>query len=236
MKAKILLVEGKRADRPSFVAGLTRKGYQLTTVPTGARAIAHLEQEKPDMVVINAASMRTSGRRICLSVRKKYRELPIVLILDDHDDENIEKDGIANEILSLPFTLQKLLNRMRPLLPAQQKDLIQVGSLQLDTVHRVAYLGNRQARLTPRLVVLLQALMERPGIVLPREDLFKIVWETDYTGDTRSLDVHVSWLRKALGEDPHNPQMIKTVRGIGYRLDLDEAVPPVINIEKEENP
>jgi DNA-binding response OmpR family regulator len=125
-------------------------------------------------------------------------------------------------ILSLPFTLQKLMNRIRPLLPAEQKDLLQVGGLQLDPIQRWVRIGGRQTSLTPRLVTLLKILMEHPGEVIEREYLFRTVWDTAYTEDTRTLDVHVSWLRRAIEEDPRNPQHIKTIRGVGYRLDMEE--------------
>jgi DNA-binding response OmpR family regulator len=221
MKAKILLVEGKRTDRPSFILGLTRKGYQVDSVLNGSGALEHLRKSKPDLVVINAASMRTSGKRICQSIRQFSRELPVVVIVETQTAESFEKEETANAILVLPFTLQKLLNRIRPLLPAEQKDLIQVGAMQLDTAHRVVRIGVRQARLTPNLVNLLRELMEHAGEVIEREALFRQVWDTEYTEDTRTLDVHISWLRQAIEDDPRNPQYVKTVRGVGYRLDID---------------
>jgi DNA-binding response OmpR family regulator len=221
MKAKILLIEGKRADRPSFVAGLTRKGYQVESVANGSEAMTRLEPFAPDLIIINAASMRTSGKRICQSVRARSHATHIVLITEAHSADNIEKDDLADVTLSLPFTLQKLMNRIRPLLPAEQKDLLTTGLLQLDPVQRWVRIGNRQTSLTPRLVTLLKILMEHPGEVIEREYLFRTVWDTAYTEDTRTLDVHVSWLRRAIEGDPRNPQFIKTIRGIGYRLDMD---------------
>ncbi len=220
MKAKILLIEGKRADQPSFVAGLTRKGYQVESVSSGSEALTRLVPLAPDLIIINAASMRTSGKRICQSIRSKTHSAHIVLITDINHADSIEKEELADAVLSLPFTLQKLMNRIRPLLPADQKDLIQVGMLQLDPVQRWVRIGNRQTSLTPRLVTLLKILMENSGKVIEREYLFRTVWDTAYTEDTRTLDVHVSWLRRAIEEDPRNPQYIKTIRGVGYRLDM----------------
>lgn len=223
MKAKILLIEGKRTDRPSFVTGLTRKGYQVESVPNGAEALKQLESFSPDLIIVNAASMRTSGKRICQSIRSHSRSMPIVLIAEAQNSESIEKEDLADVILSLPFTLQKLMNRIRPLLPAEQKDLLQVGGLQLDPVQRWVRIGNRQTSLTPRLVTLLKILMEHPGEVVERGYLFSTVWDTKYTEDTRTLDVHVSWLRRAIEDDPRNPVYIKTIRGVGYRLDKNDS-------------
>lgn len=222
-KAKILLVEGKRADRPSFAFGLDKKGYQVTTVPNGAAALDRLAEGYPNLVIVDAASMRTSGRRICQSIQKHAAGVPVVLIVSSDDEQN-EKNS-ANVVLALPFTLQKLINRIRPLLPVEAKNVLKAGPFQLDVQQRVARCEDRQTRLTPRLVSLLKILMEHPGDVIERDDLFREVWDTAFTGDTRTLDVHVSWLRQALEVDPRRPQYIKTVRGKGYRLDLNEHSP-----------
>ncbi len=223
MKAKILLIEGKRTDRPSFVTGLTRKGFQVESVPNGAEALVRLDSFSPDLIIVNAASMRTSGKRICQSIRSHSRGLPIVLITEAQNAESIEKEELADVILTLPFTLQKLMNRIRPLLPAEAKDLLQVGGLQLDPVQRWVRIGKRQTSLTPRLVTLLKILMEHPGEVVERGYLFSTVWDTKYTEDTRTLDVHVSWLRRAIEDDPRKPVYIKTIRGVGYRLDMNDS-------------
>jgi DNA-binding response OmpR family regulator len=220
MKTKILLIEGKRTDRPSFFTGLTRKGYQIESVANGTEALARLDPFAPDLIIINAASMRTSGKRMCQSIRAHAHAMHIVLITEAQNVDSIEKEALADVILTLPFTLQKLMNRIRPLLPAEQKDLLEVGGLQLDPVQRWVRIGTRQTSLTPRLVTLLKILMEHPGEVIEREYLFRTAWDTAYTEDTRTLDVHVSWLRRAIEDDPRNPQFIKTIRGVGYRLDM----------------
>lgn len=230
MIAKILLIEGKRNDGPSFVAGLTKKGFQVETVASGSAALTRLQESRPDLVVVNAATMRTSGKRICMSLRQEAPNVPIVLILEANA-EPLEKID-ANVVLNLPFTLQKLLNRIKPLLPTEQKAMLRAGPISLDVDQRWVRCSGRQASLTPRLVILLKILMEQRGVVIEREKLFSMVWDTDYTGDTRTLDVHISWLRQAVEDDPRHPRYIKTVRGVGYRLDVDEPektrpIPPL---------
>jgi DNA-binding response OmpR family regulator len=220
---KILVIEGKRADRPSFVAGLMRKGYQVESVPNGNAALARLNIFHPNLVILDAASMRTSGKRICSSLRAHTHTTPIVLILAPEQTEAADKDTLADVTLSLPFTLQKLVNRIRPLLPADSKDLIQAGPIQLDPAQRWVRVNGRQSSLTPRLVTLLRILMEQPGVVVERDALFRQAWDTHYTEDTRTLDVHISWLRRAVETDYRNPRFIKTIRGVGYRLDLEET-------------
>jgi len=219
---KILVIEGKRADRPSFVAGLMRKGYQVESVPNGSAAVTRLNSFHPNLVILDAASMRTSGKRICASLRAHAQSLPIVLILAPEQAETPDQEPSADVTLTLPFTLQKLVNRIRPLLPANTKDIIQVGPIQLDPTQRWVRIGGRQTSLTPRLVTLLRILMEQPGVVVERDALFRQAWDTHYVEDTRTLDVHISWLRRAVEVDFHNPRFIKTIRGVGYRLDPEE--------------
>ena len=217
-RGRILLIEGKRSDHPSFYTGLSRKGFHVERAATGSDALIALSSSNPQLILLDAASLRSSGRRICQSLIKQAPGIPIVIIFGP-DTPPDEKTG-ANVTLQLPFTLQKLLNRIRGLMPVEEKDAIQVGEMQLDVEHRWVRVGSRQVRLTPRLVVLLKILMDRAGEVIERKELFSQVWDTDYTDDTRTLDVHISWLRQALEEDPRNPEYIKTVRGVGYRLDL----------------
>lgn len=218
-KAIILLIEGKRADRPSFISGLTKKGFQVDSVPNGSVALARLKESMPHVVVVDAVSMRTSGKRICQSLRQHANGVPVVLVVEK-GSENLEKIE-ANIILIEPFTLQKLVNRIRPLVGSEHIHILQAGPLQLNTEQRWVRCQGKQASLTPRQVALLKALIEHAGAVIEREDLFRHVWETEYTGDTRTLDVHISWLRRALEEDPRHPKYIKTVRGLGYRLDVE---------------
>ncbi len=218
MKGRILLVEGKKADRDSFNNGLAEKGFQVDCVASGAAALKFLETNKPALVLIDAVSMRTSGKRICKSIRENANGVPIMLVMDGQNNskENIE----ADVILTQPFTLQKLLNRIKPLLPFEQGNLVSTGPIDLNIENRLVKVFDRQVALTPRLVILLKELMDHVGEVVERKKLFRIVWDTNYTDDTRTLDVHISWLRDILEIDPRHPRYLKTVRGVGYRLDI----------------
>jgi DNA-binding response OmpR family regulator len=214
----LLLIEGKHADHPAFTTALRKKGFVVELVSSGSEALARLADGfAPELVVVNAATLRTSGKRICQSLREKTAGLPILLILNE--DREMGK-VYADAILSLPFTAQKLVNRIRHLLPGDGKDSIHAGPIRLDIEKRMVRCSGKQARLTPRLVHLLKALIEHRGEVVERKALFSQVWETNYTDDTRTLDVHVSWLRQAIEADPDAPQFLKTIRGVGYRLDV----------------
>jgi DNA-binding response OmpR family regulator len=216
--ATLLVIEGKHADYPSFTPALRRKGFVVELVSSGNEALASVSDGfSPDVVVVNAATLRTSGKRICQSLREKASTSPILLILDaDHELQKVE----ADVVLSLPFTAQKLVNRIRHLLPGDGKDSLHAGPVRLDLEKRTVRCLGRQTRLTPRLVRLLKTLIEHKGEVVERKALFSTVWETNYTDDTRTLDVHVSWLRRAIEADPDHPKYLRTVRGVGYRLDV----------------
>ena len=216
--ATIFVVEGKKAERPVFSTQLQKKGFSVLTAQNGSEALARLDEAAPDIVVVNAASLGSTGVRICQSLHEKQDEhLPILLILDD--GKIVEKSA-ADVVLNLPFTVQKLVNRIKPLLPGDGANMIHAGPIRLDLEHRRVRSLGKNARLTPRLATLLQILLQHRGEVIERKELFKKVWDTNYTGDTRTLDVHISWLRRAIELDPDHPKFLHTVRGVGYRLDV----------------
>jgi DNA-binding response OmpR family regulator len=219
MKAKILWVEGKRADSPSFVPVVRKKDYIVDVVSTGSAAVERLPDFNPDLVVVNATSLRSSGKRICCDLRAHLTELPILLLVNtEHPVE--EDDRCASATLLPPFSQRKLTNRISQLLPGDGKMLLHAGPIQLDLDRRRVNCQGHETRLTPRLTQLLQIFMKKPGEVHERDTLFREIWQTEYTADTRSLDVHISWLREAIEENPRKPQLLKTIRGVGYRLDV----------------
>jgi DNA-binding response OmpR family regulator len=215
-KATLLVIEGRHAEIPSFAPDLQKKGFDVVSAQNGSEAVSKLKQADP-IVIVNAPSLRSTGSRICLSLRKKDSKVPIILIVEN--EKSIDKN-LADTILVLPFTVQKLVNRIKALMPGDGNNIVSVGPIRLDLENRRVRSLGKNTRLTPRLIMLLQLLMDKHGEVVEREALFKKVWETNYTGDTRTLDVHISWLRRAIELDPDNPKFLKTIRGIGYRLDV----------------
>ncbi len=216
-KTTLMVIEGRHAEIPSFASDLQKKGFDVVLFQNGGQAVSKLKQINPSLVVINAASLRSTGIRICLSLRKKDSKIPIILILEQ--ERPVDRD-LADSVLSLPFTVQKLVNRLKALMPGDGNNVVSVGPIRLDLEHRRVRSLGKNTKLTPRLITLLQLLMDKHGEVVEREALFKEVWETNYTGDTRTLDVHISWLRRAIELDPDNPKFLKTIRGVGYRLDV----------------
>jgi DNA-binding response OmpR family regulator len=215
--ATLLVIEGRHAEIPSFANDLQKKGFDVVSAQNGSEAISKLKQTSPSLVIINAPSLRSTGIRICLSIRKKDSKIPIILIVEN--EKSVDRD-LADSILELPFTVQKLVNRVKALLPGDGDNVVNIGPIRLDVENRRVRSLGKNTKLTPRLITLLQILMDKHGEVVEREALFKKVWETNYTGDTRTLDVHISWLRRAIELDPDNPKFLKTIRGVGYRLDV----------------
>lgn len=219
MQAKVLWIE---SDPPNeiFIPALRKKGFLVEVVPTGKAALGKIPELCPQVVVINASSLRSNGARICQTIRAASNGLPIVLIANPA--RPVESTSIgANVVMNLPFTARKLVNRIAPMLPREGTESLDVGPISLSLEHNVVECHDNETQLTPRLTHLLRMFLETPGIVLERERLFKEVWNTDYTGDTRTLDVHISWLRRAIEVDPRRPELLKTIRGVGYRLDVE---------------
>lgn len=154
LKPRILLIEGKRTDHPSFAAGLSKKGYLVESVASGSAALIQLDNVVPALIVVDASSMRTSGKRICQALRQKQPDLPLILVIDQNSDPN-DNYG-ADAVLVLPFTMQKLINRIRRLLPITNNGGLEAGPIMLDVTEKRALCGDKQIQLTPRLTTLLR--------------------------------------------------------------------------------
>lgn len=218
MSGAVLWVDAKRVSDASFIPDLREKGLTIESVSTGKAALARLETYKAHVIVVDAESLRTSGLRICQSIfESQDGAVPIILIVNP--DRPVAKDPSIRFMLKQPFTARKIYNRIAALLPSDGTKLMKAGAITLDLERHIVTCGEKEHHLTPRLSNLLRMLMEQPGTVINREELFQQIWSTDYVGDTRTLDVHISWLRKAIEENPRKPHYLKTIRGVGYRLD-----------------
>jgi len=217
-KTRILWAGKRRADIPSFVPDLEAKGYKVTFVTTGKDALQILDKFKPDVMVVDGASMRTTGSRICTSIQAKHPAIPIILI---NSPDNLPNNEIVAAIqLVHPFTIRKLENRIIPFSPGDGEETIKLGSILLDMDRQVIRCNGKEEHVTPRMAELLKMMIKSKGIILDRKKMFSKIWKTDYTEDTRSLDVHINWLRKIIEKDPDNPVLIQTIRGKGYKLDI----------------
>jgi DNA-binding response OmpR family regulator len=220
---KILVIERSGTNEQSFVSPLERKGFEVYSVHTGKTALNLAKKKKPDLIVLDAASMGTSGDRICTQLGDSLNGIPIIHVRSEQHAVGDEKAGPAEVSLDMPFTSRKLINRVHRLLPEAPVDMLGQGPVMLDVDRRVVHAYAKQKRLTPKCAGLLELFLQHPGKTLSRVFLMKRVWKTDYVGDTRTLDVHVRWLREAVERKPARPRHIVTVRGLGYRFEPDPA-------------
>lgn len=214
----ILLIESGRASAPSLAPVLEKKGYRVTVQHRADSALSAAQKNEPDLVVLDAASMQASGARMTRALGAGLNGVPILLVSPKGTDpESITGPDV---VLVHPFTPRKLINRVARLLPGDSRDLMEVGPIRLNLAQRTVRCLGRESRLTPKEARLLEVFLQNPGKLLTRASLIRQVWHTDYTGDTRTLDVHMSWLRRAIEPDPEHPRFLTTIRGVGYRLDL----------------
>jgi DNA-binding response OmpR family regulator len=219
--ADILLIESGRANAPSFAPALEKKGYRLAVYHKIDNALAAAEKKPPDLIILDAASMKTSGTRLCRKARAKLDSTPIILVAPV--DTRPDPGSGASLILVHPFTPRKLLNRVARLLPGDESYTLETGPIKLNLAQCKVRCLKKESRLTPKQAQLLEVFMHNPGRLMTRKKLIRQIWHTDYTGDTRTLDVHMSWLRYAIEPDPKKPRFLKTIRGMGYRLDIPEG-------------
>ena len=210
----ILVVEGRKPTAEHVAPILNDQGYNVVTARTRRDALARVQEEHPAMIVLDSPSLRFSIRRFCDTLRDAALEIPVLMLLPA--GAKIDRSIGARAHLRHPFSAKKLINRVARLLPAPDGEIVQVGDVILNVEQRCVIRGKRESRLTPKQARLLEVLMRHSGKVLPRAFLMKRVWDTDYMGDTRTLDVHIHCVRKAIEENPKSPVYLRTVRRKGY--------------------
>ena len=231
--SRILLCQSPQSKALHLETALTRKGYELVLSSLDLTTAAELKDvpsreqggltNNVQLTIIDVTCGR-EGLPYCLAVQRLFPLTPRILLIDEETEASAECERLTcGNILRMPFTARRVINRVIKLLNHRRSSFLQVGDLALNLQTRCVHRGGTITRLTPKQSMLLQVLMEHAGQTLKRKFLMETVWHTDYMGDTRTLDVHVRWLREKIEDDPSHPRYLRTVRGIGYRL----GVPPV---------
>ncbi len=222
-KQSILLVEGFRIGESSLAYSLQKADFEVELVSTGRQGLEWVQKHTPDLVVYNASSMRSSGTRTCRRLRGVLGSVPIIHCrLEGHA---VDPSILADVYLEQPFTGRKLLNRVRDLMPIDlyKEEIIRYGNILLYRSKRAVDIAEKgEQRLTPKLAQLLEEFLRHPNELVNRSQLMHNVWHTDYIGDTRTLDVHVRWVRECIEENPSNPILLRTVRGKGFILSIPD--------------
>ncbi len=216
MRAKVLLIERSRNNSSSFAASLQRR-YEVAIAHSGKQAIPLARRKHPDVIVLDAISLRTSGDRIVARLRKQLGDVPIIHLRETSKNK---RASMADVVLVPKFTARKIINRIERLVSPPAENILDVGPFSLNLKQRKLVSPKGETTLTPKLARLMWMFLQNPGKTLARETLMRGVWKTAYMGDTRTLYVHVRWLRREIEPDPRKPQYIVTVRGVGYRFQL----------------
>ena len=231
MARTILVVDDEPVLRETLAEALDADGFRVVTAADGREALSRFREHQPDLVVLDLMLPELSGIEVCRIIRAESG-VPIVMLTAKSSelDKVVGLELGADDYVTKPFSLRELSARIRALLRRTEQlaeapsPLVELGVLTVDLAgHRLLRDGER-VPLKPKVFELLAYLLRHPGQVLTREQLLEHVWGYDYAGETRTVDVHVHWLRAQIEADAAAPVYLETVRGVGYvmrRPELD---------------
>ena len=228
----VLVIEDEDNLLEMLRYNLSKEGYGVYVAEDGDLGLSLARQMQPDMVILDIMLPKLDGFEVCRILRRES-DVPI-LILTARSEEIDRVVGLelgADDYVVKPFSIRELMARVRammrrsyrtteaPTIPAVSR-VIRAGDLEMDLTSHVVRLGEEVLDFKPREFDLLALLMSNRGKVYTRHEILDRVWGQDYIGDPRTVDVHIRWLREKVERDPSSPQMIVTIRGVGYRFQL----------------
>jgi DNA-binding response OmpR family regulator len=223
---RILIVD----DEPTLVAtlkyNLEREGYQVLTAADGESGLSLARSNRPDLIVLDLMLPVIDGFEVCRILRREMT-VPILMLTakTDEVDKVVGLELGADDYVTKPFSMRELLARVRALLrraettPAAEAEVLTAADLQVNLRKREASKGGKVLALKPKEYELLVFLLRNRGRAFTREQLLDQIWGYDFVGDTRTVDVHVRWLRQKIEDEPAKPTRLITIRGMGYRFD-----------------
>jgi len=215
-------------DEPTLVAALKynleREGYRVLTAADGGAALDVARSRRPDLLVLDLMLPVMDGLEVCRALR---REMSVPILMLTAKGEEIDKVvGLeigADDYVTKPFGMRELLARVRALLrrvePTAETEVLATGDLEIDLKRREARRDGRPLELKPKELELLLYFVRNRGRAFTREQLLRDVWGYDFLGDSRTVDVHIRWLRQKIEAEPAKPVRLITVRGVGYRFE-----------------
>ncbi len=231
---KVLVVEDEPTLLETLEYNLTRQGYEVCTAADGPTALEVARRERPDLIVLDVMLPGLDGLEVCRILRREMN-VPVLMLtaLDDEVDKVVGLEVGADDYMTKPFSMRELLARVKALLrrvrlireelvaedEAVARERLIFEDLIIDLARREVQRQGKPLHLKPKEYELLVFLARHQGIVLSRDLILERVWGWDYGGGSRTVDVHVRWLRKRIEPDPAHPIRIVTVRGVGYRFD-----------------
>ncbi len=225
MARTILVVDDEPTLLATLAENLGEDGFRVVTAADGREALVRFRADRPDLVVLDLMLPELSGLEVCRIIRQES-SVPVLMLTarTGELDTVVGLEVGADDYVTKPFSLRELQARIRALLRRSEQQspatapLIDLGNVQVDLAgHRVLRQGV-ELPLKPKAFELLAFLVANPGQVFTRDQLLERVWGYDYAGETRTVDVHVHWLRSAIEADPGRPELLRTVRGVGYVL------------------
>jgi len=224
--ARILIVEDEESLADSVRYNLEREGYAVTVASDGRRALERFRSDPPALVILDLMLPEVSGLDVCKAIRAES-EIPIIIVTakDAEADKVTGLELGADDYVTKPFSVRELISRVRANLrrsrmraEALTDDVLTGGQVEMDVARHEIRVGGDAVAFPPKEFELLEAFLRRKGRLLTRDFLIEEVWGHDYFGDTKTLDVHVKRVRRKIEGDPHKPQHLLTVRGLGYKF------------------
>ena len=226
-ETSILIVDDEPALREALTYSLSREGYAVSSAATSAEAFAKIERRMPNFIVLDLGLPDADGLELCRTVRSRS-SVPILMLTarQSEVDKIVGLEMGGDDYMTKPFSMRELLARVKAILrrstqeeAARTSEIIEFGETVIDRLaHRVTHKGE-EILLTPLEFEMLSFLAENRGIVFSRETLLDRVWKHSHPEGSRTVDVHVRWLRQKIEDDPANPKILLTVRGVGYKLE-----------------
>ena len=226
---KILVVEDEKSFSEPLAFLLGKEGYEVVVAADGNEALAKFEKSGADLVLLDLMLPGMSGTEVCRQIRTTSN-VPIIMLTakDDEVDKVVGLELGADDYVTKPYSARELLARVRAVLrrgadtgvDLDAGPLVQVGEIKLDVDRHIVTFKGENIALPLKEFELLEFLMRNAGRVLTRIQIIDRIWGNDYVGDTKTLDVHIKRLRSKLEKDPANPELIQTVRGLGYKMEL----------------
>ncbi len=225
--ARILVVEDEESLADTVRYNLEREGYAVTVAIDGRRAIERFRAESPSLIILDLMLPEMSGLDVCRVIRAEST-VPIIMVTakDSEADKVAGLELGADDYVTKPFSVRELISRVRAnlrrarpqaLVPVAEEQL-ESGPVRMDVTRHEVLVRGEPVALPPKEFELLETFLRRPGRLLTRDFLIEEVWGPDYFGDTKTLDVHVKRLRQKIEVDPHHPEHLLTVRGLGYKF------------------